>query len=128
MQPIGNIACTRSVADPAGVKLLLDANLSYRMLVELEAAFPGSQQVSRLRLGAATDREVWDYARERGYVLVSKDSDFQELATLYGVPPKVIWLKCGNQSRRYIVDLLLGHSADIHAFGVDPDATVAEVW
>jgi predicted nuclease of predicted toxin-antitoxin system len=46
--------------------------------------------------GAATDREVWEHAREHHYTLVSKDSDFHELSLLYGSPPKVIWIRRGN--------------------------------
>lgn len=110
------------------MKLLLDANLPHRMLPHLAQAFPGSEQLSALGLASAPDREIWDFARDHGFVLISKDSDFQEFATLYGAPPKVIWLKCGNRTRQYIVDLLLRHAADIRAFDSDADATVAEVW
>lgn len=110
------------------MKLLLDANLSYRMLAELEPAFPGSAHVAGLGLETADDRELWDYAREHGFVLVSKDSDFDEFATLYGAPPKVIWLKCGNRPRGYIASLLLDHRGEILAFGTDRHATVAELF
>ena len=37
---------------------------------------------------------------------MSKDTDFRQLAFLYGPPPKVIWLRVGNVSTAVIEDLL----------------------
>lgn len=111
----------------AGVKLLLDENLSFRMLADLEAAFPGSNQVTRLGLETADDFAIWTYAREHGFTLVTKDSDFHEIATLHGSPPKIIWLKCGNRPRWYVTSLLLKHRHALLAFGEDHEAVVAEL-
>ena len=44
---------------------------------------------------------------KNGFIIVTKDSDFQELSILRGEPPKVIWLKCGNKPKLYIADLLI---------------------
>lgn len=44
----------------------------------------------------AADVEVWQFARENGFAVVSKDSDFSERSSLFGGPPKVIWLRLGN--------------------------------
>lgn len=109
------------------MKLLLDENLSYRMLAQLEAAFPGSDHVTRLGLQTVTDRALWDYAREHDFALVTQDSDFHELAALYGAPPKIIWLKCGNRSRRYVTNLLVEHREAILEFDADIEAGVAEI-
>ncbi|WHZ18489.1 MAG: hypothetical protein OJF55_000638 [Rhodanobacteraceae bacterium] len=109
------------------MKLLLDENLSQRMLADLEAAFPGSSQVTRLGLETADDFAIWSYAREHGFTLVTKDSDFHELAALRGAPPKVIWIKCGNRPRWYVTNLLLKHQGEIIAFGDDDEADVAEI-
>ncbi len=80
------------------MKLLLDENLSRRIVPQLQVEYPGSSQIALLRLEAATDREIWDYAKAMDFVIVTRDSDFHELGTLYGAPPNVIWLKTGNQS------------------------------
>lgn len=111
----------------AGVKLPLDENLSFRMLADLEAAFPGSSQVTRLGLETADDFAIWNYAREHGFTLVTMDSDFHEMATLRGAPPKIIWLKRGNRPRWYVTNLLLEHRDAIMAFGEDHEAVVAEL-
>ncbi|MGH8190043.1 MAG: DUF5615 family PIN-like protein [Rhodanobacteraceae bacterium] len=109
------------------MKLLLDENLSLRMLADLEGVFPGSNQVVKLGFETAGDAAIWTYAREHGYALVTKDSDFHELATLYGSPPKIIWIKCGNRPRWYITNLLLKHRDEIVTFGEDDVADVAEI-
>ena len=80
------------------MKLLLDENLSRRIVPQLQVEYPGSSQIVLLQLEAATDREIWDYAKAMDFVIVTRDSDFHELGTLYGAPPNVIWLKTGNQS------------------------------
>lgn len=109
------------------MKLLLDENLSFRMLAELEPIFPGSSQVRLLNLETADDRTLWNYAREHGFALLTQDADFQELATLYGAPPKVVWLTCGNRRRDFITRLLLTHRETILAFAEDPDIDVLEI-
>jgi predicted nuclease of predicted toxin-antitoxin system len=89
------------------LKLLLDQNLSYRLLRELEAHYPGSTQVRVVGLEHAEDLVIWRYAKEYGYTIVTKDSDFHEFSLLYGSLPKIIWLKCGNKPKWYILRLLI---------------------
>jgi predicted nuclease of predicted toxin-antitoxin system len=79
------------------MKLLFDQNLSFRLCRQLADLFPGSTQVRLVGLDRADDRAVWEFAKSNDYTLVSLDADFAEMATLLGSPPKVIWLRCGNQ-------------------------------
>ena len=109
------------------MKVLLDENLSFRMLADLEPIFPGSSHVRLLGLERADDRTLWRYAREHGFALLTQDADFQELATLYGAPPKVIWLTCGNRRRDFITRLLLVRHEAVLAFAKDPDTDVLEI-
>ena len=103
------------------MKLLLDANLSFRLLRRLEPVFPGSQQVGRITLPSRTDESVWDYARFHGFIIVSKDNDFRQLSFLKGPPPKVVWLSIGNSGTDIIGDLLLRNRNRIAAFAEDPE-------
>ena len=48
----------------------------------------------------ADDRAIWRIAN--GLTIVTLDSDFADLAALFGPPPKVIWLRCGNQTTEFI--------------------------
>lgn len=89
------------------MKLLLDENLSRRLVPFLQHVYPGSHQVVRMGLESASDKEVWHKAKDDGYVIVTRDADFQELSLVWGQPPKVIRLKTRNQSRAATLKVLL---------------------
>lgn len=89
------------------MKLLLDENISRRIVPLLSDHFPESTQVALIGLERATDLEVWKYAKNNDYVLVTHDSDFYDLAFMKGSPPKIIWLKTGNITKQEIVNLLI---------------------
>ena len=89
------------------MKLLLDENLSRRLVPFLLHDYPGSSQVVLLGMQSASDKEVWQKAREDGYVIVTRDADFQELSLVWGQPPKVIRLKTLNQSRAATLKVLV---------------------
>jgi predicted nuclease of predicted toxin-antitoxin system len=78
------------------MKLLFDQNLSPRLVTRLADLFPDSDHVYLLGLDQALDIEVWNYARDNDFILVSKDADFSEMNLLQGHPPKLIWLRLGN--------------------------------
>jgi predicted nuclease of predicted toxin-antitoxin system len=78
------------------LKLLLDENLSPRLVGSINDLYPGTQHVRQCGLKSTPDDEVWQYAKENGFAIVSKDSDFSDRSVLYGIPPKVIWLRIGN--------------------------------
>lgn len=103
------------------MKLLFDQNLSRHLVGHLRDVFPESEHVTALGLGHATDREIWEHAREEGRVVVSRDSDFRQLAFLYGAPPKVVWLKVGNASTTDVLQVLLDHVEVIESFVLDDD-------
>lgn len=67
---------------------------------------------------------MFAHARDHGFVIVTKDSDFADLAFALGAPPQVIWLRLGNCSTSTIAQLLLRHRADIAAFVADPDTAI----
>ncbi len=73
-------------------------------------------------MAEADDTAVWRHARAGAFVLVTQDSDFADMAALYGQPPKVIWLRCGNQPAKVIEKLLRDHAEAIAAFERDPAA------
>lgn len=85
------------------MKLLLDENLSRRVVPFLQQNYPGSSQVVLLGLQAAMDAEIWEFAKAQGYVVVSRDVDFLDLSLLKGAPPKLIRLRTPNsKSLNYI--------------------------
>jgi predicted nuclease of predicted toxin-antitoxin system len=110
------------------MKLLLDENLSRRVIPAIADAYLESSQIALLGMESVADGGVWEYAKREGYILVTQDSDFHDLSALYGHPPKVIWLKCGNQPRRRVVEILLSIRDDVHAFANNPDLSCLEVY
>lgn len=110
------------------MKLLLDQNLSYRLCSRLADLFPDSQQVRGIGMEQADDRAIWGYAKANSFVLVSQDSVFADLAALYGSPPKVIWLRCGNQPTAAVERLLRDHAVDIVAFEQDPSVNCLKIF
>lgn len=64
----------------------------------LDDLFPGSAHVHTLGLGSADDRVVFEHARNHGFCIVTKDSDFPDLALTQRQPPRILWLRVGNRS------------------------------
>ena len=88
------------------MRFLFDQNLSYRLVTDLKDLYPNSSHIRDIGMEEADDSDIWDYATQNDYVIVSKDSDFHQKSFLYGHPPKVIWLRLGNCSTNTIVSLL----------------------
>ncbi|MDE0510987.1 MAG: DUF5615 family PIN-like protein [Gammaproteobacteria bacterium] len=88
------------------MKLLIDENLSPRLVNFLSTKFPGSVHVRDVGLARADDETIWSYARDHGFAIVSKDSDFHLKAFKSGPYPKVIWIQRGNCTTKEIMILL----------------------
>ncbi len=101
------------------MKLLFDQNLSPRLPLLLADIYPESVHVREVGLRDAGDGVIWQYAKDQGFAIVSKDSDFQQRSLLVGSRPKFIWLRVGNCSVRRTEDVLRTYSAAIHTFDLD---------
>jgi len=98
------------------MKLLFDANISFRAVNRLINTFPNSNQVRDFSLEKATDRQIWEFAKENNYTIVTFDSDFYDLTLLLGFPPKVIWLRSGNTTTENVINILTENQILIHEF------------
>ena len=78
------------------MKLLLDENLSDRIISRVADLFPDSTHIKAVGLREAEDFVVWEWAKKHGFTIVSKDTDFHQRAIVFGHPPKFIWLRVGN--------------------------------
>jgi predicted nuclease of predicted toxin-antitoxin system len=101
------------------VKLLFDQNISFRVVSLLKELFPETKHVCEFDLQFATDRQIWNFAKENNFDIVTFDSDFYDLVTLYGHPPKLIWLRIGNTSTRNLAYVFSNHSEAITSFLTD---------
>jgi predicted nuclease of predicted toxin-antitoxin system len=109
------------------MKLLFDQNLSPRLAGHLAVEYPGSAHVRDFGLAAAPDPTVWAFAGISGFVITSKDTDFQQRALLLGHPPKVVWIRLGNCTTAAVATLLRARLADLLAFEADPVASFLAV-
>jgi len=108
-------------------RLLFDEQLSEELCEAVADIFPGSLHIRLLGQGGAADAAVWDLARERGCLVVSKDEDFHRLAVLRGAPPKFVWIRLGNCTTEDIAQLLRRHHDDILRFSEQDATTVLEL-
>jgi len=108
--------------------LLLDANLSWRSVAVLKNHYDDCLHVDNTGLLLpAKDTEIWDYAKKRGMLIVSNDEDFLHLSMLKGFPPKVLLLRTGNQSRKFIEQILIEAKEKIKAFVESSEYGVLEL-
>lgn len=98
------------------MKLLLDENISCRIVKFIEKDFPQSSHIDFLNMQGTTDSSIWEYAKGNGFIIVSKDTDFRQRSFLFGFPPKVIWLSVGNEGTNIIKKLLLDNIEIITEF------------
>lgn len=110
------------------MKLLVDLNISWRVLQRIGDAFPESKHVDEVGLGGETpDGQIWKYAADHGFTILTKDSDFNNLALVNEPPPKVVWLQLGNASTKEIADTVMARQADIESFVASEDESVLVV-
>jgi predicted nuclease of predicted toxin-antitoxin system len=112
------------------VKLLFDQNLSHRLVNALKTEFPDSTHVRDIGLSSAEDIVVWEYAKEFGFAIISKDTDFSQRSFLLGAPPKVLWIRLGNCSTQQIENVLRSYRDDIYDFGSNKESSflVIDPW
>jgi|SRR6185437_1887969 len=111
------------------MKLLLDANVSWRLVKLLEDKFPGTEHADMLDLSKPPkDSEIWECALTNGYTIITNDDDFNILLQRKGFPPKVIMLKTGNQSTKYLSEILKKHAEEISDFISNPEYGLLEIY
>lgn len=99
------------------MKLLFDQNLSPSLAENFKENFDVSVHVPDLKLDRAEDSIVWEYAKINSYTIVSKDSDFNNMVSLFGFPPKVMMDKKGelcHKRNQSIVNKKSGRNQEIH--------------
>jgi predicted nuclease of predicted toxin-antitoxin system len=110
------------------VKLLLDENLSRRLVPFLLNDYPGSTQIALLGMEQASDWDVWAYAKAQDFVIVTRDADYYDFCTIHGPPPKVIWLRTGNQSKAATLAALLNNRSIIEAALLSEEKACIELY
>ena len=112
------------------MKLLLDANVSWRLVAILKDHFDECAHVDNIPEFEfpAKDVKIWQYAKDNGYTIVTHDSDFNDLVSLRGFPPKIIRLKTGNCSRKFTANLLLRSKQTFQEFLESKEYGLLEIY
>ena len=100
--------------------LLLDQNLSPRLVDRLASSFAGSMHVRSVALERADDPAIWRHALDHGYAIVTKDSDFAERTQVSNPHPKIVWIRRPNCSTTDVENMLIRHRDDIERLESDP--------
>ena len=66
------------------MKLLLEQNLPDSIISQISDLFPGSTDIKAVGLREADDRVVWEWAKQHGFTIASKDTDFQSAGSNLG--------------------------------------------
>jgi predicted nuclease of predicted toxin-antitoxin system len=78
------------------VNFLVDNQLSEALCQFLNAHGHRSEHVLNLRLDEASDTEIWNYAANGNWIVISKDEDFLHLANRMGDTGRLLWVRIGN--------------------------------
>lgn len=109
------------------MKLLFDQNISFRLIKQLQDVFPDSAQVRSLGLENKSDKQIWEYARARGYSIVTFDADYYDFSLVWGHPPKIIWVRTSNQTSQNLELVFRKHHKLIREFVVDSELACLEI-
>ena len=109
------------------MKLLFNNNLSHKLVTRLEDLFPGSSHVMLDDLDESEDIDIWSFAMENGFTIITKDSDCSDLTIYHGYPPKIVWPRVGNCRLSDIERIIRDHFERINQFVNDPDVGIFEV-
>ncbi len=111
------------------MKLLLDANLSWRLIKELAETFPDCKHVDKIGLSIpAKDIEIWNWAKKEKHAIITNDEDFLKLVIQKNYPPKIILLRTGNQSTKNIKEILIKNKLKIHNLIESPHVGILEIY
>lgn len=103
------------------MRLLFDQNISYKIVNKLVDIYPDCKHISQLGLYNSNDSDIWVYAHDNNYVIVTFDSDFYDISLLSGCPPKIIWIRTGNLTTNEIAGLLRANKENISQFLNSPE-------
>ncbi len=111
------------------MKLLLDENLSWRMIKKLKPFFEEVDHVSKLKIiQPADDISIWNYAKKNGFTIISKDDDFEKIVLLRKSPPKLIYLKTYNLDTQKLIDLIVKNTDKISEFINSKENDIFEIY
>ena len=83
-------------------KYLNDVNLPYYFSLWNDEKYMHQRDID----ATMNDSLIWQYAKENGLTIVTKDTDFSERILFHTPPPKVIHIKLGNLKMKQFHQLI----------------------
>ena len=80
------------------MKFLIDENLPDCLKIWSSSDFLHVTKISK----SIPDTEIWQFAVENNLIILTKDTDFHERILYGNPPPKVILIRLGNTSTKYL--------------------------
>lgn len=75
---------------------LIDVNLPYYFSVWNNDLYIHQKDID----DEFSDSQIWDFAKENGLTIITKDTDFSNRILLKEPPPRIIWIGLGNMKMR----------------------------
>lgn len=111
------------------MKLLIDQNISHRIIPLLGSEIGDLYHVKNLGLLNTDDYEIFKYARQHDFsAVITIDDDFVKLLNTFSSPPKIIWVRTGNCSTEFLSQILISRTAAIKEFLHSEDYFIYEVF
>ncbi|HMY68551.1 MAG TPA: DUF5615 family PIN-like protein [Leptospiraceae bacterium] len=110
------------------MKLLFDCNLSHKLPARLADLYPGSTHPRIYGNETDGDEVIWLYAKENDFIIVTRDDDFHHLSSVYGSPPKLIWIRHSNSPTGDIEKMLRINYENISVFYNNPKLHCLFLW
>ena len=58
------------------MKLLLDENISFKLVSKLQDLFPGIKHITNFQLNSIDDKIIFQFAKENNFAIVTFDEDY----------------------------------------------------
>lgn len=87
------------------MKFIVDAQLPPALARFLTGLGEEAIHVLDAGLLEANDSEIWDFALNHDWIIISKDEDFPFRAAMIQSPPRIIWVRVGNCSKQRLIDI-----------------------
>ncbi|WP_353721588.1 DUF5615 family PIN-like protein [Dyadobacter sp. 676] len=111
------------------MKILIDQNISQRILPLQQPYFDNLDHLKYVGLTDAADYDIFMFARAKGYqAIITLHDDFMKLINQFHEPPKIIWVRTGNISTRVLSNILANKIETIREFIQDTDFDIYEVF
>ena len=95
------------------MKFLVDAQLPPALARFLASLGEEAIHVLDVGLLDASDSAIWDFALKNDWVIITKDDDFQFRASVTPMPPRIIWVRVGNCSKKRLIEIFKEHWSTI---------------